>query len=454
MTSLRQRLVVWLISLLTVVGLLAGIVSYSLARNDANSLLDQQMRLVARSIDEGSRLNAMQAGFRKEGTAEAERDFVIQVWYKDKPVRASRPDFYLREADSTGFSDIQGNNGIWRAYTIIYPDRTVQVSQSAEVRNEVATSAAMRALLPIAGLIPLSLLLVVFSVRHFLKPLGTVTRAVTARDASSLDPLPVEDVPDEVRPLIVEINALLGRLKESIESQRQFVSNAAHELRTPLAAMQLQIESLSRNQSPHDLKLRVDELVAGVQRASHLVNQLLRMARVEAQKIPNRTEVDLNDLIKSCIADLIPLAGKKRIDLGMLRNDRSVIFSCADDLRTLFGNLLDNAIRYIPEGGRIDVSLSRTESGTVVEIADNGPGIPEPLLPLVFERFFRAGGQNTDGSGIGLAIVKAIVERESAEITLYNRQSTGGLVARVSFSYRSSPAFAESTAILSNPLLA
>lgn len=433
MISLKKQLVVWLIVLLTIVGVLAGGISYDLARNDASALLDQQLRLVARSIDEGSQLASMQSGFKREGEEEMERDFVIQVWYEDKPVRTSRPDFSLPRAQSTGFSNMMEKYGTWRAYTIVYPNRTVQVSQSNRVRSEIAASAAMRASTPIAGLIPLLWLLVAFGVRHFLKPLDAVTNAATARDASSLDPLPLAGIPQEILPLIIEMNALLYRLKEALESQRQFVSNAAHELRTPLAAMQLQIENLLQNQSPQDLNLRVGELVSGVQRASHLVNQLLKMARFEAKRQSVRTEVDLGEIIKSCIADFVPLAERKHIDLGMLRDDKCNIVSNADDLRILFNNLLDNAIRYIPEGGRIDVSLIHAETRTIVEISDNGPGIPESLLPRVFDRFFRASGQETDGSGIGLAIVKAIADRESAEIRLCNREDGSGLVARIAF---------------------
>lgn len=443
MTSLKKQIIAWLVGLLAVVGVLAGAISYYLAKSDANALLDQQLRLVARSIDEGSQLASMQAGFNKEDAEEVKRDFVIQVWYENKPVRTSRPNFYLREADSTGFSNLQTKGSRWRVYTIVYPDRTVQVSQSDEVRREIATDAAMRSLVPIAGLIPLFWLLVALVVGRILKPVETVTDAVTARDASSLDPLPLHAIPQEIRPLIVEMNALLSRLHEALESQRQFVSNAAHELRTPLAAMQLQIENLSQSQSPQELQRRVAELESGLKRASHLVNQLLKMARYEANRTSTSTELDLGEILKSCIGNLFPLAERKHIDLGMMRDDKALIVSNADDLRILFNNLLDNAIRYIPEGGRIDISLINTGTHAIVEIADNGPGIPEHLLPRVFDRFVRASGQETGGSGIGLSIVQAIATRESAEIVLRNRKD-GGLIASITFPlhafYRQQPA--------------
>lgn len=440
MTSLKKQLILWLIGLLTIVGLLASSISYSLARSDASSLLDHQLRQVALSIDEGSQLPSMQTKFLRENAKERTSDFVIQVWYEHYPVRTSRPDFDLARGETTGFSDKSNMTGMWRTYTIVYPDRTVQVSQSNEVRRNIATKAAMRALFPVAGLIPLSWILVAFGVSHILKPLAAVTKAATERDASSLDPLPLDAIPAEVAPLIMEMNALLARLGEALEAQRQFVSDAAHELRTPLAALQLQIENLSQGRVQEDFDSRIDELRSGVRRASRLVGQLLKMARFEAQKPKVRTEVDLGALLKTCIGDFIPIAEQKHIDLGMVRDEQVSLLANADDLRTLFDNLLDNAIRYTPEGGKVDVSVTDIGTRAQVEISDNGPGIPEHLLPRVFDRFFRASGQETEGSGIGLAIVEAIARRESAEIALSNKHVGTGLSARITFDARGTAA--------------
>jgi len=434
MNSLKKQLIILLVGLLSIVGMLAGSISYMLAKNDAGELLDHQMREVARSIDEGSQLPAMQARFFSETEEERESDFVIQSWYESEPVKSTRPDFILPRKSQTGFSDLTMHGKKWRTYTIVYPDRTVQVSLSGEVRREIATAAALRSVLPIAGLIPLSWILVAVVVGRILKPLDAVTAAATQRDASSLDPLPAENVPQEIAPLIAEMNALLLRLGDALESQRQFVSNAAHELRTPLAALQLQIENLSLCQSREDMDARIGELKAGVHRASHLVNQLLRMARFEAENASARHNADLGQIVKTCIGSLIPLAEKKGIDLGMVRDEAVVIQANSDALRILFDNLIDNAIRYTPSGGRIDVSVISAGKKAYVEIADNGPGIPEHLLPRVFDRFFRASGQLIEGSGIGLAIVKAIADRESAEVTLSNRTDGAGLIAKVALS--------------------
>ena len=433
MISLKKQLTVWLLGLLTMVGLLAGGISYWLAKEDASLLLDHQLRLVAQSIDEGSQLPAMQAKFSGESEAERKNDFVIQVWNEKNQAHSSRPDFNLPAGKATGYSDLSLDGHKWRAYTIIYSDRTVQTSQSDQVRRDIATDAALRALFPIAVLLPLTCVLIIIVVNRILQPLAQVSQAAMQRDAQSLAPLPNDGIPEEVAPLINEINSLLARIGETIESQRHFLLDAAHELRTPLTALQFQIENLSQSQSQHDLEERIAELKSGIQRASHLVGQLLKMARYESEKITIRANIDLAELVKNCISDFIPIAEKRSIDLGMTHYESVSIWANADDLRILFHNLLDNAIRYTPERGQIDVSVNVARQRAVVKIVDDGPGIPEYLLPRVFDRFFRAGDHETEGSGIGLSIVKAIASRESAEVKLVNRQDRTGLVAEASF---------------------
>lgn len=433
MRSLKNQLTLWSVALLTLAGLLAGGISYFLAQSGVGMFLDHQMFLVAASVDEGSQLPAMQDKFLSENQEEREYGFVIQVLNHDEALRSSRPAFDLPIGIASGYSDQLFQGEKWRAYTIVYPDRTVQVSQSYAVRRAIASDAALFASLPIAGLLPLCWVLVAFGVSRILKPLADVTLAVTLRDARSLTPIAAKGIPAEVAPLITEINCLLLRIHESIESQRHFVLDAAHELRTPLAALQLQIDNLSQSRSQEDMDLRIAELRFGMQRASHIVGQLLKMARYEVQGEAIRTQTDLGELVKSCISALIPVAEKSKIDLGMVRDDSAMILSCADDLRILFGNLLDNAIRYTHQGGKVDVSIEVKKNRASVSVIDNGPGIPDHLLSRVFDRFFRVGSHKAEGSGIGLAIVNAIARRECAQIRLSNRPDASGLIATVTF---------------------
>ena len=433
MRSLRNQLTVWSVGLLTLVGLLAGGISYLLAQKGAGVFLDHQLRLVAGSVDEGSQLPAMQTKFLGENEQQRLYGFVIQVSLPKEAVRSSRPDFELPVGKASGYSEQVYQGEKWRIYTIVYPDRTVQVSQADAVRRAIASDAAIFASLPIAGLLPLCWVLVAFGVKRILKPLADVTLAVTLRDARSLTPIAATGIPAEAAPLITEINSLLLRIKESIESQRHFVLDAAHELRTPLAALQLQIDNLSQSLSPEDMNVRINELRLGMQRASHIVAQLLKMARYEGESESIRSKLDLEELVKHCISALIPVAEKSGIDLGMVRDDKASILANADDLRILFGNLLDNAIHYTQDGGKVDVAVEVAGSKVVVSIVDNGCGIPEELLPRVFDRFFRASNHKAEGSGIGLAIVNAIAKRENAEIRLANRQDAKGIIVTVLF---------------------
>jgi two-component system OmpR family sensor kinase len=434
MSSLKQQLNIWIVGMLTVVGLLASAISFYFAEAEANTFLDQQLQEIARSVDEGSQLPAMQANFRRENAAEQARAFVIQVWVEKQPVVTSRPNFALPRNAATGFSDLIWDKAQWRVYTMVHKHRTVQVSQAEAVRTQIATQSALSVLLPVLVLIPLSWLLVVMAISRLLRPLQAVTTAAIKRDINSDAPLPTENVPTEVQPLIQALNDLIARLSKALQLQRQFLSDAAHGLRTPLAALQLQIENLSQHKSREDLAIRIDEMRRGAQRASHMVRQLLQIARYDAQNKPiARSEIRLDEQVKACIAELIPLAEHRGIDLGMIHTESAVVWANPDDLRNLVSNIIDNAVRYTPQGGKVDISIQLSESTAVVEVADTGPGIPTADLPRVFDRFFRAAGQEIEGTGIGLAIVKTIAEREHIQVALINREDRPGLRARLEF---------------------
>lgn len=435
MKSLKTQLTAWLIGLFTLMALLAGGIAYSQTRKDTSRLLDQQLQTVAGSIDEGSLFHSMQLRFRNESRQEQEQAIVMQVWLvKERQLNTSRPGFDLPLKEKTGFSETPWNGESWRSYTIVYPDRTVQVSQADSVRLRIAGKAALESLIPVAGLIPLVWLLITVVVDRLFKPLDSVTHAVRERDAATCDPLPASHLPAEIVPFVEAMNGLLSRLQEAIEFQRRFVADAAHELRSPLMALRLQIDSLtSSNLSQADFASRIASLQSGIERATHLVNQLLKMARYESRATSNRSTIDLGLLLKSCIANFIPLAERRNIDLGLLHDAPAEVVSNADDLCVLFNNLLDNAIRYTPEGGKVDVGLAEADGTAIVTIQDTGPGIPESELPKIFDRFFRLARHETEGSGIGLAIAKSIAHRESARLNLSNRTDGCGLIATIQF---------------------
>jgi two-component system OmpR family sensor kinase len=239
-----------------------------------------------------------------------------------------------------------------------------------------------------------------------------------------------------VRPLVQELNLLFGRVRTAFDTQQNFVADAAHELRTPLAALKLQVQSLERSDQRADSaearKLAISRLSAGIERATRLVEQLLVLARQEASAAPHQPVV-LADLAKRAVADLIGVAQNKHIDLGLQRADGGEVEGQPEALMILLRNLVDNAIKYTPSGGTVDVSVAAEQGALSVTVEDSGPGIPPEERERVFDRFYRVPGSDAAGSGLGLAIIKSIAERHGATLTLGASERLGGLAATVRF---------------------
>jgi two-component system OmpR family sensor kinase len=230
------------------------------------------------------------------------------------------------------------------------------------------------------------------------------------------------------------LNDLLQRLATALATQRAFIADAAHTLRTPLTAVHLQTQMVARATEDAERQQTVAALQRGVERATHLVHQLLTLARLEPEATQSlQGRVALNPLLHTVIADHVPLATAKRIDLGLARDDPACLLGDVNSLRILFDNLLENAIRYTPEGGTVDVQITSTSDVIQVEVIDTGPGIPPAERIRVFDRFYRREGTDGPGSGLGLAIVKTIAERYRGQITLHNRNHGPGLVACLTF---------------------
>jgi two-component system OmpR family sensor kinase len=242
-------------------------------------------------------------------------------------------------------------------------------------------------------------------------------------------------VPQELAPLVKSFNSLLGRLRDAFLTQRRFVQDAAHELRTPIAAIGLQLENLRGDMGCPEARDRYAQLESGVRRAQRLVDQLLRLSRQEAAGADGPGIVDLQAQLRESINTLIALADQRRIDLGLVDAEHAggpFTLRCApSDLRSLLDNLIENALRYTPEGGVVDVRLVQDQGRMALEVVDTGPGIPQEMLPRVFDRFFRVPGNGTNGSGLGLAIAQAAAQRCGLALTLRNRQDRSGLIARV-----------------------
>jgi two-component system, OmpR family, sensor kinase len=437
MNSIRRTLLVWLLAGLAAIALAAAGVTYLAARREVGELLDLQLKQLAYSTRIDDLLRGRRPGFdaRQVPHSEGVTELVTQIWDRDGVlVYWSQPGMGLPVPATEGYSTIRHDGRDWRVYTLVQGTHALQVAQAQDERAAIATQTALRTLVPFLALIPFFGVLIWVGVGRGLEPLDAMSKAVSKRRPDALAPLSERALPDELQPLVASLNGLLERLSSAIASQRRFTADAAHELRTPLAALTLQLDLARRATKPHEVAAALDDLEAGVARASHVVEQLMTLARVEPEAMAQtRTDCDVVALAKDAIVARAALAADKSIDLGLARETPAVVTGDSASLGILLSNLIDNALRYTPRGGRIDVSVDRDEHGVTLSVADTGPGIPAEARERVFDRFYRGDDNAEPGSGLGLSIVKRIADAHHASIALDAGAEGHGLVVHVHF---------------------
>jgi two-component system, OmpR family, sensor kinase len=447
--SIRARLLAWLLGGVVLVGAAGGWVVYRNALAEADAFFDYHLRQTALILrDEPVEYSLAP----RLPTSDAAYDFVVQVWTLDGVrVYLSRPHSVLPDVTTLGFSSVTTSEGRWRVYGAQALTKVIQVAQPMRVREQQAVDLALKTLRPFALLLPVLGFLIWIAVGRALEPLQRLTTLVKARRVDAMDPLPNERLPDEVRPLVDALNDLLVRLGVALDRERAFLADAAHELRTPLAALHLQMGALARAANEAERNDAMSKLSAGMQRAIRLVGQMLSFARQEPRADQKRVHVPLADIVREVVAELVPLADEKKIDLGMSNSQLAVVLGNPDELRTLTRNLVDNAVRYTPAGGRVDVAVENLEADgeagrsgatsqcAVLKVIDNGPGIPLAERSRVFDRFYRSPGTSSPGSGLGMAIVKAIADTHGATLVLGSGPEGRGLAVSVRFPAASLP---------------
>jgi two-component system OmpR family sensor kinase len=257
-------------------------------------------------------------------------------------------------------------------------------------------------------------------INYSFRPVSRLAARLDAKESNHLAKLPIDGMPDELRPFIESINRLLERIATMFEQKRRFIADAAHELRSPITALTLQAENLSHADLPPESRERLVVLETGIRRTAHLLEQLLALAKYEAGSLPHVPHASLDNVVKGVVADLLPFARLRSVDLGFKRIEETSIASDSIALAVLVRNVLDNAIRYSPEGGQIDISLFRDRTRGILCIEDTGPGIPNKDLARVFDPFYRGSQTGAQGTGLGLSIVLRIVESLSGSIILEN----------------------------------
>ncbi|MEP6587209.1 MAG: ATP-binding protein [Polaromonas sp.] len=436
--SLRRRLLWFVLVAILLAAVLQAVTAYRGALRQADAMFDDHLQQMARSLRGGIPPGLPQAG---EGD-DSGYDLYVQIWGQDgtQIFRSTRSALPPRAV--LGFSDVEAHGNRYRVYTLQTPLQTVQIAQDLSARTARARALALRAVLPFAWLTPLLMLAVWWIIKRSLAPIERTRLVVASRAADDFSPLADEGLPDEVRPLVDELNLLFGRVRNAFEAQKNFVADAAHELRSPLTALKLQAQALRRvDADPAAREAAVARLNLGLDRAIRGVEQLLLLAREEAgsgQASSAAGQVDLQQVVKLAVADVLPQARHKNIDLGLTGNPSAQaapeVSGQAEALRILLRNLLENAIKYTPADGQVDVSLGEQQGQPVLTVEDSGPGIAPENRQRVFDRFFRASdtAQET-GSGLGLAIVKAIAERHGAALALARSDRLGGLKVDVRF---------------------
>lgn len=433
--SLRARLLFFLLAAIAVGALVQGAIAYRSTLQQADDIFDSLLQRTALSLGTGDGLLRMGPSHAKGSATPMADDLIIQIWTPDGVrvfnSRSRRP---LPDQIILGFADAEVEGSTYRVYSLATPFQVIQVAQDMQVRKRMAGALAWRTVAPIAAAAPLLMLIVWCVVSWSLRPVKRARAQVADRRPEDLSPINVPDLPDEIRPLMQELNLLLERMRGAFAQQKQFVGDAAHELRSPLAALNLQLQSLRRASDDDSRRVAEQRLAAGIERATRLVEQLLSMARHENNaEQPPAEAVDLADVVRLALSETLPAANAKDIGIELQGAPQAMVRGRRDDLVLLARNLLDNAIKYTPAGGRIEIRLDTPPEGARLLIDDNGPGIPPAERARVFDRFYRLKGNAQPGSGLGLAIARAIAQRHGAAITLEDVPGGTGLRAQVAF---------------------
>ncbi len=417
MKSIRRDLLVWLLTGLTLAIVAASIGTYLRARVEANALFDYELKEMAASLTDAP---FAPGPVGSTALGPGSNALLVQIWDRHGvQLYLSQPHRVLPQNAQLGFTTIATDAGSWRVFSTLADGQVVQVAQPMSARRDLAASMALRTVMPLLIALPILAVLIWLTIARGLRPLERVADAVARRSSSALEPLGDAHLPSEVQPLVSALNGLLGRLHHALDTQRSFIADAAHELRTPLTAIHLQAQLAERATNDGERSVALSDLKGGLERATRLVEQLLTLAREEpGVAAPALHSADLSILARNVVTDLAPLAGAKRIDLGLKAETPVFVRGNADALTTLISNLVDNALRYTPVDGRVDVVVTNEHGKPQLAVRDSGPGIAESERARVFDRFYRgtSAGDVARGSGLGLAIVKRIADRHDAVI--------------------------------------
>jgi two-component system OmpR family sensor kinase len=427
---LQKRLIIYISLFSVVLGCVLIFAAYRIALEEINEVLDKQMQSLAERIAE-NHPEPLQSEIDL-GKQYSEEDLFVDIWsYTDTTLHPQ--DVLVASVKKAGFYTHQTPYGTWLTYIIPGDQLQIQVSQQKNVRQDLALELAVNMFLPLyCTFLPFAIFGLSWVIRRSFQPLIDFKTELASRKAQELKPIEMKEYPLELEPTIEEMNYLFGRISLAQQEQRQFVADSAHELRTPLTALNLQLQILLQQFPQSDA---LHNLSLGILRMQHLVNQLLSLAKQDVTE--GLTEpvqsLSLNQMTVACIEQLIQLALQKEIDLGVEQQQELLIQGQASALHSIIYNLIDNAIKYSPEHGVINVSILQQGQQAILQIEDSGVGIDPAQFNQIRQRFYRVHNHAEIGSGLGLSIVDKATERLGGTLEFSKSSSLGGLCVQVKF---------------------
>lgn len=437
--SIQARLSIALLVAVVVLALIAGTFSFYSAFDEAHERQDDVLYQVMGLAEVANLPITSGSRYIKLGDADDDSFLFVHIYGKQgtgTPGSHSPDTVQFSPALSNGLHTVKVKGTAYRIlYKTLGNGNRVVVAQDTDIRDDIATNGALRTLAPFLVFMPIVLIIIAILVRRMFQPIVDISREIDARSETDLKPVVNPRIPREVRPFIRAINRLLTRVAESVEVQRRFVADAAHELRSPLTALALQAESLEQASMSNTARERLERLHQGIERNRNLLDQLLTLARAQSPGGQGGLAISVHEIYRRVLEDLLPLAETRHIDIGMVGAQDALVAATELDLTALVKNLVDNAIRYTPEGGRVDLSVMADKGTVVMRVSDSGPGITPTDRTRVFDAFYRVLGNDQQGSGLGLSIVKTIADRIGARVRLTSTDAaTGtGLTVLVTF---------------------
>ncbi|HEX7935578.1 MAG TPA: ATP-binding protein [Paraburkholderia sp.] len=426
--SLTSQLLVWIGGVIVATGIVACGFSFVFAYQEASELQDGQLKEIATLIDRQA-IALPDPSVAVTSSPDTEVRIVIDKLESGTAGMLQATGLTIPATITDGFHDMEGGGQWWRlnVHTLASGER-IAVAEPSALRDEIARDGAMRTLVPALVLLPTLFIVIVVMVRKQLAPMTRLSAAIDRQTETSLDTLSEEGIALEVLPFVRSINHLIERLRDAISYQRRFVASAAHELRSPLAALSLQAENLGSAVTTASGAARLKAFQAGLRRTQRLVEQLLQLARSEQTQPLPMQEASLRVIATEAVNSVLDMARDRQTDIGFERFDDAVVLLDEATIAVILRNLIDNAVRYAPVGGKVDISAVRSNGRVMFEVSDSGNGIPEDELQRVLEPFYRLDHSASAGSGLGLSIVSELARRSGGKLVLENVE--GGFRAR------------------------